>query len=309
MSPPRFSLGLLLLMKDDMNASLPLSSAFRHFRRALITVSFMVSLAFGFAGPGCFDPQIKSGGFRCAGDKCPSGFVCSAGVCVTPGLPGSGGKGGAAATGGRSGTGGATCANAIQPLCTGQSGSSCDPVCQTGCPCGQKCGLSGAALACAAPAGTKAEAEICHPSKDECAPGFACLKEVCGSDLGRCYRFCRTNDDCASTTACTTSGATASTQKVCSLEDQPCDPYAQTGCPDAALKCYFSGLSQTKCDCPGLPSGEKQVGEVCANYNDCAIGLVCLSLGNAESKCFRLCKSTAECASCTTLGSGSYCAQ
>ena len=33
--------------------------------------------------------------------------------------------------------------------------------------------------------------ELCALGADDCAPGLACLREACGNDLGRCYRFCR----------------------------------------------------------------------------------------------------------------------
>jgi hypothetical protein len=292
----------------------------------------LLPLVVGLLSLGCYEPKVVSGGLKCsvARGACPEGFSCLAGVCVSADAPGgrAGGTGGGAGKsgmagaqgsagrgGGGSGGGGgagAMCANPIQPLCQGPATSSgCDPVCQTGCGCGLRCSLSNAGPGCAAPVGAKTLGQVCQPSADDCAAGLTCLQEACGDHLGRCYRFCRDATMCGATGACAKAVAlpngTSSAQRVCNLADQTCDPYAGTGCPDPALHCYVTGPSHTACDCPSMPGAEGQEGDRCSAYNDCAAGLACLQAAGA-SRCLRLCRSTADCPTCATLGAVSYCA-
>lgn len=273
------------------------------------------------AAVGCFDPKIESGNLHCApaDNACPDGFTCSTGFCVT--------KGDAAASDVRAdGADGpatdltdaaptdkpsdaTTCPNPVAALCSPAAGATaaCDPVCQTGCPCGQRCTVSGSGPVCAAQvaAGAKVLGQTCVPSTDDCAPGLACLREACGSNLGRCYRFCRDASMCGTDVACATqvnsSNDMALGQLACDLAEQTCDPIAGTGCPDAALSCFVTTAGHTICDCPGRARRE---GDSCRGYDDCALGLACL-----QSTCVRLCRSTSDCASCTVLGSIRYCAR
>jgi hypothetical protein len=135
------------------------------------------------------------------------------------------------------------------------------------------------------------------------------LKEACGKDLGRCYRYCREGDNtvCGGQSACRTPvelpNGTDSKQRVCDLEAQTCDPVAGTGCPDPALKCYAVDTASTVCDCPATTKSE---GAECAAYNECATGLACLAVGN-KTRCVRLCRSTADCATCAGVGPVKFC--
>jgi len=252
---------------------------------------------------GCYDPKIESGNLHCAppDNACPEGFLCSAGVCLSRGdasvadhpgadlLPADGG-----------------CATPVTPLCTPAAGvvtGICDPVCQTGCPCGQRCSVAGTGAVCVAQGGSKGAGQVCSPSADDCLAGYACLREGCGSNLGRCYRFCREATMCAAGVACSTtvnsSNDMALGQLACDLAEQTCDPLAGTGCPDPALSCFATSTGHTICDCPGRNRHE---GESCRGYDDCAAGLACLN-----GTCVKLCASTADCAGCVALGNIHYC--
>lgn len=249
---------------------------------------------------GCYNPHVESGHLRCAptSPQCPEGFSCAGGVCVANSGTGMGGGSGMGGAGGGGGAGGSSCANQIVPLCTPvQTSGVCDPVCQTGCPCGQRCQVTAAGLKCLAPAGGLTAGMVCTPEADACAPGLTCLQEACGNDLGRCYRFCRDAGACNGTGVCGTPvllpDRTDSGQRVCDLGVQACDPYAGTGCADPALQCYVLGPTQRTCDCPsGL---DVAAGAACNNPNDCAAGLACLQMGTGGTRCVKLCESAADC--------------
>ena len=250
-------------------------------------VARLALLAVGVLLVGCYDPNVPSGYLKCtpSSNACPEGLTCSGGVCVT--MANDGGM----------------CAKPIASLCalTAPTTMTCDPVCQTGCGCGLGCSVATTGtVMCGAPVGNKGLGQLCSPSLDDCQPGFACLKEACGKDLGRCYRYCREGDAtvCGTAAACRTpvelpNGAD-SKQRVCDLAPQTCDPVLGTGCPDPALKCYAQDTSHTICDCPNKTLAE---GADCTTYNDCATGLACLNTGS-RLRCVRLCKSTADCGGC-----------
>ncbi|HEY4187277.1 MAG TPA: hypothetical protein VGP07_19530 [Polyangia bacterium] len=255
---------------------------------------------------GCYGPKIESGQLRCAlvTSACPDGFACAGGLCVSN--AGAGGAGGSP-----------MCENAIQPLCAEQVSSPCDPVCQTGCACGERCEVSPGGLKCASVTSSIALGAVCDPDADACAPGLACLMEACGANLGRCYRLCRDdlNDlTCGTTGVCGTPvllpDGNPSGQRVCDLGSQPCDPYARTGCVDPALNCYVTGPNQATCDCPTTSGPPAKVGDACTTYNGCDVGLACLqfSAGGPRS-CVKLCETATDCpgSACLPFGSVSYC--
>src|SRR6185436_9912153 len=93
---------------------------------------------------------------------CPAGFKCNQadGRCykngsippTTGGMGGAGGAGGGGGMGGMGGTGGAGGADmCTMPMgvygpftgCVPKIDSTCDPVCQAGCKCGERCKLEG----------------------------------------------------------------------------------------------------------------------------------------------------------------------
>lgn len=256
---------------------------------------------------GCYNPHVQSGGLRCASTspQCPDGFSCAVGVCVSSsgtGLGGAPGLGGAGGGEGAGGAGGSTvCTDQIVPLCTPvQMTSGCDPVCQTGCPCGLRCQVAVGGPKCVAPAGSLTAGMVCTPEADACAPGLTCLQEACGNDLGRCYRFC--NGTCSGSGVCGTPvllpDRSDSGQRVCDLSGQACDAYTGTGCVDPALICYALDPGVNTCDCPSGVNAPQ--GAACNVYSDCAVGLACLGIGpGGTQQCVKLCESAADCPTST----------
>jgi hypothetical protein len=260
---------------------------------------------------GCFNPKIGPA-LVCAAPpakRCPDGFVCATAdnLCVAVGTATGGVSGG---TGGAGGAGG-TCAVPIVPFCQPPGPTTpCDPVCQTGCPCALRCGMTATAVGCMAQAGSKTEGQVCQPTADDCAPGYVCVKETC-ADIGRCHRFCRAADDCPVSRVCGTPvvlpDGTASGQRACNLGNAACNPFDQTLCPDPSLNCYATDLDSSMCDCP---SGKNLAeGDDCVDYNDCIPGLWCLRLvANTSSQCLRLCNTSADCPGCVLQSSSrGYC--
>ena len=288
-------------------------SRFRKSQSRFGVLAVLITLCL-WGGRGCYSPQISSTlGLQCAAlpaKQCPDGFSCAGTRCVRG--DGTGGAGLSGGTGGTPGTGGigGSCATPIAPLCSGSTTTGCDPVCQTGCACGLKCGVTPSGATCSAPLGTKGTGAICQLGADDCAPGDVCMRELCGTNLGRCYRYCRAGDLCAgfgcNTTVTLDTGAT--TQQACNLSDSTCNIYDGTGCPDLALKCYASG-THSKCDCPSPSGPPLGVGDPCFNYNDCGTGLMCLTVGGS-TQCHQLCRTSADCGGtiCMPLGTiGGYC--
>jgi hypothetical protein len=285
-------------------------------RRALVA-----ALA-GLVVAGCYAPKIGDK-LKCNGmyeqgmGDCPDGYHCeSDGYChpgaYVPGSAGAGGhagaavggggagghtSGGAGATAGGSGSGGSpvdagpdvppVCINTPIPSCTADTaGKKCDPVCQVGCGCTQKCSVnSAAALTCNPPLASlrpKGLGEGCNPASvgmdaqtDDCQPGLVCMMDACGS---RCYRFCRSDADCPLSTCSRNAGGGF---KVCDVQSMTCNPVRNNGmptnCPGAAQGCFIvpNGTDTTLCDCPGAG----KTGTQCSFSRDCFPGLVCVDVG------------------------------
>src|SRR5690348_11448597 len=95
-----------------------------------------VAILFMSAMAGCYKPNIIDGGLMCNGQQCPDGFSCAQDHRCYSNL---------------------NCGAApVTPLCTDDpaSGQPCNPVCQTGCPCG-RCNFDGTKLVCGVGAGPK----------------------------------------------------------------------------------------------------------------------------------------------------------
>jgi hypothetical protein len=281
------------------------ASRIENLRIALSTAGVFIAAAI-FS---CYNPKVGPS-LVCAAPpakQCPDGFKCGPdNLCVGIGVSTGG------TSGGTGGAGGA-CANPIISLCSSTTPvTPCDPVCQTGCPCGLQCALTATGVGCVAQGGSQLEGQVCHPAADNCAPGYVCVKDAC-SNMGRCHRFCLTTDSnvCTASMVCGTpvplANGTGSSQRACNFGDASCNAVSQTGCPDPALICFATGLSSSLCDCP---SGKNLAqGDDCVDYNDCLPGLWCLRLTqDGPTQCLRLCNSTADCPGCTFLGpSRGYC--
>jgi len=257
-----------------MTARRPISPAARPWAAAVLA-----ALAVG-----CYNPQIKDGGYLCAtsGKPCPDGFTCGAdGKCERSPVtikPTDGG--------GQAGDGGQSMCTLphVTALCQDPpaSGKACNPTCQTGCDCG-RCNVVGDAPACVA-SGTAKLGQLCTSTSagDSCGPGLICLQESCGNGLARCYRHCTVDAQCTNT-ICTIpieDAAGADTGfKTCDVPPQTCDPINNAGCPDPALNCYLTGDNLTLCDCPQNADPKKQGmnGATCTIYSDCAPGFLCIS--------------------------------
>jgi hypothetical protein len=260
----------------------------------------------GLAGTACFKPNIQTGGFRCAdGGVCPDGFKCDFNLaqplCVTQLSDGGvGGKGGLGGMGGSGGMGGQTAPSCFdaRPDCTPSDDAGiCDPFCQTGCGCREKCSVNNAGtLTCNEPTkpvlkGTLAACSVSSrgapEQADDCAPGHVCLEEECNP---RCYRFCRGDQDCDNAPCDRTAGAGG--PKVCDVPFTSCTPLGGTknvGCGIGAMACYLSSShsDQTVCDCP-FNAGTSN--DDCSRSRDCNAGLACTYvIGAGKSICLQVC--------------------
>jgi hypothetical protein len=231
----------------------------------------------------CFRPNVASGGLTCApGNVCPDGLECAlvdnrcyehdAGpVCNSP---------------------------PPQKLCDpASSGGACDPTCQTGCACG-RCTVVNEVATCLTP-GNKKRGELCNLTADDCEAGFGCVADECGG-IGRCARFCVTNDDCRDgLTTC--SVGLGGGFRACGSPPVMCDAMLGYGCPKSLFCYYQDGADRTFCECPG----SQEEADRCTFYNDCIPGYTCVTITGVTT-CRRLCTSTGnECTApqtCSPLG-------
>jgi hypothetical protein len=265
----------------------------------------------------CYNPQIISGGLKCtASFECPSGMTCSQtdGLCYKNGeIPagtggiGTGGSGGMNPTGGSGGTSGAggTCTMPAAPYgpfpnCTpAPAAGACDPVCQSGCGCAQRCKLEGGNNVCRDEGPNFLnEYAACEPRDDRCRPGTICLQEssdhpACGA---RCYRHCRADADCpmAKCSVEVQFGASATKHKVCSPPMDACNPWGPATCSPTSGRnlptfgCYVMSSTYPDipiCDCAGTTG----IGMACTYEHECVPGAECVLLGSVR-QCRRVCK-------------------
>jgi hypothetical protein len=267
----------------------------------------------------CYSPKITDGGYLCntqLDPSCPSGFHCNAKYCIrdgsnkivdaavdppssvetNPSLDAPVEKPVAEA-----GHDAPTELACFQPpaTCTAAAGLKCDPVCQKGCGCREKCAVVNGALACMTPFGSLgAVGDACTTAtdgSDNCAPGLTCLNDGCGS---RCYTYCRVDQDCP-TSACNRDAGGG--QMVCDVPYVTChpikDPMTAWGCPLQNEGCYLSPTvgDRTYCDCPFGAGG---IGASCKLSRQCDAGLVCIDpTGGNNFQCHQVCP----------LGSASTC--
>ena len=284
------------------------------------TIECALGLSALLALVGCYNTNsIKNGGLVCGKDSsCPSGFGC-----VLDGPLGSAGhcwKNGIATDAGVSTPDTATpygpfaFCSLNQPI----PGSTCDPVCQSGCPSNRRCilnDLTNTTFICEdseLPAGTTFVPPLgaCNSSNlGLCAPGSVCIGDDVCQNL--CYKTCRADQDCGENSRCAANGITiGSNQTVpnlnfCSPPIETCDPTgtATCGVARANFNCFFlAGLAPvansdaTVCDCSTMH--DKVIGQGCSLLpDDCRPGLVCVGTVGS-STCHRV---------CSLKGSGSAC--
>jgi hypothetical protein len=258
----------------------------------------LVAVAVAVVGVGgCYKPVLDDGGLKCAavGKKCPDGLKCgSDGLCwqMPPLVPSDASDTKPMSDAG-DGHAESMCALPIvTPLCQDapSAGQTCNPTCQTGCPCG-RCNVVGKAAACVA-AGAVKLGDLCKlGAADDCQPGLICRKESCGNGLARCYKHCTKNDQCSGSfcqIAINDDMGNSTGFNVCDVAPTVCDPVANTGCPSPSLNCYLTGSNDTLCDCPSNPTKPAQNGEACTFYNDCAGELFCVG-GVGGTRCHFVC--------------------
>jgi len=294
---------------------------------------YVYALAVGITLQGCYNPDLSTKtDLRCAlsGKKCPDGMVCNdlTNFCVnkTSGAGGSTGTGGTIGAGGVVGNGGAggvamtggTPGMCVGPLPTAacavvtQSPGLCDPVCQRGCACDQRCTISGNAPDCVQPRGTLSVGDLCNERNDTCRPGTLCLTEwdeaKCG---GHCYRNCRVDADCGGGAHCSVSLESAGTElqiKVCDNPPENCSPvFGKGSCSDAksrpfpAFGCYLMGSKypdEATCECAGI----KKEGEICTFERECQPGHTCIEGPNRTGFCRKVCPLLAPAEATTICG-------
>jgi hypothetical protein len=226
-------------------------------------------------GLACFKPSIEDGGIACAteGKPCPDGFQCAFNQRCYRDISTV------------SDAGEKMCsAPPVTPVCQDppRTGELCNPACQNGCECGRCNVLLTTGHAGCVPAGPGKLGDLCKPGADDnCGAGLVCLKEMCGNNLGRCYKLCATNDQCVGsvcTIMVTDLRGVDTGYKTCDIPLTDCDPVNNTGCPSPAFNCYLTSASQTLCDCPGGATGGLN-GAACTYYRDCAPGYICIGVG------------------------------
>jgi hypothetical protein len=264
----------------------------------------LVVLVAAVAQAGCYKPNIKDGGLKCNLDAgitkaCPEGFKCDLGTTTCWRNPdASVEKGPDLAEVGEE-VPPPPCYDA-RPNCTPSDGGLCDPFCQTGCGCHEKCSVNTVGdLTCNPPrasgfprglmqdcmevlsSGTKQQT-------DNCAPGSVCIDEGC---YPRCFQFCRNDGDCTNSSCTREVGGAGSGQKVCDVPFMDgCVPLFQnTGCGNT-MACYISSSTpaHTICDCPFKDVGSNGA---CTRSRDCIRGLVCVDKGNGQQPvCLQVCR-------------------
>jgi hypothetical protein len=309
-------------------------------RNMFKSMAWVLALASLVAFAGCYNTNgVKNGGLVCgANDACPEGFECQhegqpnqGGHCYRKGTGPTDAAVSTTDTGHPADSaGGAGCLVSTYPSlgpfttsgCDPKNPylypqSSCDPVCQTGCPCNQRCildvstnnsflceGSSAAGMTLIAPL-----AACSAPNKGSCAAGSVCVDDIVCPSL--CYKTCRGDADCSSNARCTAVGIGSAGQSVlenlflCSPPVESCNPTGSASCasPKTGFACVFlAGMTgvassdSTVCDCASLH--DKKVGERCSSAprpDDCQPGAVCIN-GTCRTVC-SLATTTSGCSS------------
>jgi hypothetical protein len=259
---------------------------------------------------GCYKPGIGEGDFICGPQgACPSGFHCLDDNRCYQNLQALDG-------GSRSDTPGATppdmaapgpdsnCVSGVTCSSAPPPGQICDPVCQTGCGCREKCAAPGVPPLCTAIPPKPADLyDECTGTTtgDDCRPGAVCASEateVCGT---HCYRACRSDDDCGPAARCKddyySKVGNIFLTKICSPRLEACNPVgASPECsnpvarkrPFPTFACYLFDAGKEDaavCEC----AGSLELGQLCTGRHSCKPGLECLTGPGGDQRCRRLC--------------------
>jgi hypothetical protein len=262
----------------------------------------------------------------CGSDKSP---VRPDGGFPSDGAPRDGG--GAAPADALVGDGGGTpdlmCSSAL-PACTADPAGACDPVCQARCGCQQRCALFSGAPACVPPAAAPVPlGGSCSADLDDCTAGTICLGEALPACGSHCYRFCRSDADCAGGALCNLEVVVKDqpAARACGAAPEACDPTGAGACtsadrPSPTFGCYvLSGSTPDKaaCDC----AGTRPLGAACMFEHECAPGTECVAVNAGPGMCRKVCHlgRAADCpggGTCAPLGTAAapstifgYCAQ
>jgi hypothetical protein len=276
---------------------------------------FAVAILAGGVPFGCYKPNIKDGGLRCnldagGGKSCPEGFRCDTSRAPPTCWRNSDGGVDRPSSDGPDARVDVpiekpptVCFDA-RPNCTATDAAVCDPFCQSGCGCLEKCSINTAGAATCnplAPGQMRGVQEPCEAQSsgtaqqiDQCRPGLVCVEDACGSGSanGRCYQFCRADNDCVDAPCNRDAGGGF---KYCDVPFVGCTPLPvpnNTGCPAPSLICYIatSDVSRQICDCqfpPGLGADD-----VCTRSRECNAGLVCVANQLGTKVCTRVCRLT-----------------
>jgi hypothetical protein len=225
------------------------------------------------------------------------------GACSSSSTDTTSGEGGASGDSGGKGDAGG---DGLAPPPPGDSGKpgncsavkgACDIVSQN-CPMGQECVVVNGPMTQCVPAQASQQLDkgraCCPPSMlspgNPCLPGLSCIGSPCtdgGPQTGRCAPACCKGDD----TACGMSqpegiaGACNLTivdsqqnelYQTCSYQER-CIPFGVQACKPGEACLITDKLGSSGC----LASSGKQNGQACGFANDCADGLLCLTVGDA----------------------------
>jgi hypothetical protein len=179
----------------------------------------------------------------------------------------------------------------------------CDPVCNVGCPAGQRCDLSptpnqGMCISTTGETGQPGQICMASPTSDSCLAREACLGSA---TAGTCYRMCYVDTDCQPGACCDLSitlGTAQSGFNACGISGT-CDPTATNGGGCASGNaCYIipctTSTANVECACNTASSCgttaltfNKTNGQPCTYVNECASGYTCVG---QPSVCRGICR-------------------
>jgi hypothetical protein len=162
--------------------------------------------------------------------------------------------------------------------------SSClDPICDLWPQCGCKTGDGGSIVSCEVtstgqraclPGGAKTHGATCTAlGGGECQPGTSCLSMTgWPAGLHVCFQYCSKHSDCTLLGAGALCVLGSAYFNLCTL---PCNPLAQTGCPNGTQCTIYNSTTLAATNC--VPPGPQTAGQTCATHPDCGPSLICVA--------------------------------